>query len=61
MLMVISGHVRGVPSVSVIGGRMMMLYGVARDLALILLGLTALVMPEIVEDACRVTIGVQDT
>lgn len=60
MLMVISGHVRGVPSVSVIGGRMM-LYGVARDLALILLGLTALVMPEIVEDACRVTIGVQDT
>lgn len=40
---------------------MMVLYGVARDLALILLGLTALVMPEIVENACRMTIGMQDT
>lgn len=40
---------------------MMMLYGVARDLALILLGLPALVMPEIIENACRMTIGVQDT
>lgn len=40
---------------------MMMLYGVARGLALILLGLAALVMPEIVKDARRVTIGMQDT
>lgn len=40
---------------------MMMLHRVGRDLALILLGLPALVMPEIVEDARRMTIGVQDT
>lgn len=47
--------------VSVIGGRMMMLYGIAWSLALILLGLPALVMPEVVEDARGVTIGMQDT
>lgn len=39
----------------------MMLYGIIRNLALIFLGLPALIMPEIIENACRVTIGVQDT
>lgn len=39
----------------------MMLYGIVRNLALILLGLSAFVMPKIVENACRMTIGVQNT
>lgn len=59
MPMMISGHIRNMSSVPVIGGRMM-LYGIAWSFALILLGLPALVMPEIVEDARGVTVGMQD-
>lgn len=40
---------------------MMMRYGIGWSLALILLGLATLVMPEVVEDARRVTVGMQDT
>lgn len=40
---------------------MMMLYGIGWSLALIFLCLSALVMPEVVEDARGVTVGVQDT
>lgn len=61
MLMVISGHIRRVSSIPMIGGRMVMLYGIVWSLALILLSLSALVMPEVVEDARGVTIGMQDT
>lgn len=61
VLMVISGHIRGMSSVPMIGGRMVMLYGIGWSLALILLGLSALVMPEIVKDARGVTVGMQDT
>lgn len=61
VLMVISGHVHSMSPVPVIGGRMMMLYGIGWSLALILLGLPALVMPEVIEDARGVTVGVQDT
>lgn len=61
MLMVISGHIGGMSPVPVIGGRMVMLYDTGWSLALILLSLPALVMPEVVEDARGVAIGMQDT
>lgn len=48
-------------SVPVIGGWMVMLYDIARCFTLILLGLPAFIMPEIVEDTGGVAIGVQDT
>lgn len=57
VLIVISGHIRNMSSIPVIGGRMMMLYDIAWSLALIFLGLPALVMPEVVEDARGVTVG----
>lgn len=40
---------------------MVVLYGIARNLALILFGLPALVMPKVVEDARGVTVGMQNT
>lgn len=61
VLMMISGHVRGMSPAPVIGGRMVMLYDIVWSLALILLGLPALVMPEVVEDACGVAVGMQNT
>lgn len=61
MLMMISGQVRAVTSIPVIGGGMVMLYDIARCFTLVLLGLPALIMPEIVEDTGGVAVGVQDT
>lgn len=61
LLMVIPGHIRDVSPVPVIGRGIVMLYGGARCLTLILLGLPTLIMPEIVKDACRVTVGMQDS
>lgn len=61
VLMVISRHIRDMSPVPVIGGRMVMLYDITWNLALILLGLAALVMPKVVEDARRMTVGMQDT
>jgi len=57
VLMVIPGHVRGMSPVPMIGRGMVMLYNVGRCFTLILLSLSALVMPEIVEDARRMTVG----
>lgn len=61
VLMVISRHIWDMSPVPVIGGRMVMLYDITWNLALILLGLAALVMPKVVEDARRMTVGMQDT
>lgn len=61
VLMMISRHIRDMSSVPVIGGRMVMLYDIGWSFALILFGLAALVMPEVVKDARRVTVGMQDT